>query len=167
MKRVIVTAVMVSVPLMFGSYAGAEEAADRNQIDKVIAALNVTPEPAGLFTDDALLELDKLPQPARTQFQPVTGSAVSAAQPAVAISREPWGEARINLGGLGLQAAAAMVNPHISTGTTRFVSADVAMVDGKWTYTDGGSTQTVPLLFVMRREGDAWKIASARLLATR
>lgn len=160
-------ALIVSFPLLLGSYAWAEESADRGQIDKVIAALNVTPEPSGLFTDDSVSDLGKLPQPARTQFQLMAGSPVTpAAQPAVVISHEPWGEARINLDGVGLSIPVMeMVNPHISTGTIRFVSADVATVDGKWTYTDGGSTQTIPLLFVMRREGDEWKIASARLLA--
>ena len=159
---------IVSFLLLLSSSAWAEEAADRSQIDKTIAALNVTPEPSGLYTDDSVSELGKLPQPSRTQLQvmvpPTTGA--HPPQSRMIISHEPWGEARINLGGVELTPPAMqMVNPHISTETIRFVSADVATVDGKWTYTDGDSTQTIPLLFVMRREGDEWKIASARLLA--
>jgi len=165
---------LIGLPLLLSSIGWAEEAADRGQIDKTIAALNVTPEPSGLYTDDSVSELGKLPQPGKTQGRLQLNSVVQTqqalgaptAQPTVVISHEPWGEARINLGGAELTPPAMeMLNPHISSGTIRFVSADVATVDGKWTYTDGGSIRTIPLLFVMRREGDEWKIASARLLA--
>jgi hypothetical protein len=67
--------------------------------------------------------------------------------PKVTISHEPWGEATINL-----------MSPGILIATIRFITQNVALADG--------TAQTTPLLFVMKREGENWKIASAYVLAS-
>jgi hypothetical protein len=67
--------------------------------------------------------------------------------PNVTISHEPWGEATINL-----------MSPGILIATIRFITPDVALADG--------TTHTIPLLFVMKREGENWKIASVYVLAS-
>jgi len=60
-----------------------------------------------------------------------------------------------------------ILNPRIVSGAIRFVSPDVALSDGVWTYLDEtAATHTTPLLFVMKKERGNWKIASLRLLAT-
>ena len=47
-----------------------------------------------------------------------------------------------------------------------FITPDVALAEGACTYEDDHATkQTSPLLFVMKKEGDDWKIASIRVLA--
>ena len=72
----------------------------------------------------------------------------------VTISHEPWGEATINLPGRESRTSIA------------FITADVALAEGACTYEDDHSgSQTTPLLFVMKKEGDGWKIAFIRVLA--
>jgi hypothetical protein len=70
----------------------------------------------------------------------------------VTISHEPLGEATIN-----------RPTPRIVSGGVRFITVDVALVEGTCSYEDG---TTMPLLFVMKKEGDDWKIASLRVLET-
>jgi hypothetical protein len=75
----------------------------------------------------------------------------------VTISHEPWGEAAINL-----------MSPRILIAAIRFITPDVALADATRTHkVDDGTTQTIPLLFVMKREGENWKIASVYVLASR
>lgn len=75
------------------------------------------------------------------------------------ISHKPWGEATINFPG------AEVANPRIESRTIRLVTPDVALSDGAFTYkAEGRKTETTPLLFVMKKEGDRWNIASIRLL---
>jgi ketosteroid isomerase-like protein len=48
----------------------------------------------------------------------------------------------------------------------RFVSPDVALVDGVFTEKDGnGQMQTKALLLVMKKFGEEWKIAAVRIVA--
>lgn len=83
----------------------------------------------------------------------------SSDHPTLVISHEPWGEATINFPGVEI------VNPRIESRTVRFITPDVALADGVCTYRDfNGHAETTPLLFVMKKEGERWKIASIRLL---
>jgi hypothetical protein len=55
---------------------------------------------------------------------------------------------------------------HIDAGSIRFLTPDVALVDAASTVTRAITVPpNVPLLFVMRREDDRWRIASIRVLA--
>jgi hypothetical protein len=155
--------VILCLPLILGSCVlAADEAADRAAIRQTIAALNQVPQPSGLFRDDAISELDRLPEMSAVQFQPNKTVTISVG-PGLVISHEPWGEAEIYMPGL---PRAVMVNPRIASGTVRFVTPDVATVEGSYTRRDGDSVQTTPLLFLMKRDRDVWKIASVRLLAS-
>jgi len=126
------------LPLLLAGAASGEQTADRAQIASVIAALNQTPEAVRLFAADfdSAKVLDDL----------------RAAKPTVAISHEPWGEATWSL---------EPVRPKFTSGQVRFLTPDIALVDGASDH-DGKES---PLLFVMKKEGDSWKIASIRLLS--
>ena len=96
--------------------AWSDEPADRSAIDRTISSLNGMPRPTEHFTadSDALAALDRL--------RKVEGVSV-------AISHEPWGEASIKL-----------QTPVISARGTRFITSDVALVDGTCSYAEGGTS---------------------------
>jgi hypothetical protein len=170
---------ILCLPLLLASYASAEEAADRTAIEHTIAALNELPQRPAIFTGDGASELRRLPDVRPTAVRGAIvglsgnpGPAPRMDGPTVTISSEPFGEATINfpgvtvLPGLSSTSTTQVLNPRISPGAIRFITPEVAVADGTWTYKDNsGATQTVPLLFVMKKEGDDWKIASVRLLA--
>lgn len=147
----------LSLALLSGACVWADEPADRVAIDRTIAALNEVPSPGRLYTADADVSgvLEQLRKGKRPTYRPVSSA------PSVTISHEPWREATINLPG----APWEIVNPRIGSGSLRFITPDVAMVDGTFTYQDGGTTQTTPLLFVVKKEGSNWRIVSLRVLA--
>jgi len=173
MRHSVSVKTLVCLPILFASLALADDATDRAAIDRVIAGLNEQPRPAALFTgdSDARAELDRLPAVAPLEFRlrpPAADPAVlpGTSSPTVTISHEPWGEAAIDFPGRTL--AAELTNPRISSGTIRWITPEVALADGSWTYRDkGGATQTIPLLFVVKKEGGNWKIAGLRTLAPR
>jgi hypothetical protein len=125
---------LACLSLVFAASGWAEEAADRASIERVIAALNQTPRPVGLFTAD------------------FDGSALPGAL-TVTISHEPWGEATI-----GPLFALGPAGPKITIGRVRFITGDVALVEG------AGGVESTPLLFVVRKEIEGWKIASVHTL---
>ena len=158
---------ILCILLWSAPYVLAEESADRAAIERTIAALNEQPVRPTLFTGDASAssELARLP--------PVPGSGrfavrvdTGAPPPRVTISHEPWGEATIfavTPNGPKIE----ILNPRIAGGPVSFITPDVATVDGTWTYNDGTALQIIPILFVMKREGADWKIASLRVLGPR
>ena len=137
------------LPLFLATCVLADETADRAAIERTIAGLNELPRRAALFTADAngLSELERLPKAAPDP-------------PTVTISHEPWGEATLHLPGVGI--------PRIVGGGIRFITPDVALAEATWIYSNGTATaQTAPLLLVMKKEGENWKIAALRVLAPR
>ena len=144
--------------LLFAFCGWADEAADRTAIARSIAALNELPQRPGLFTadSDAPAALEELRRGERVAYRPLPSSA----HPTVTISHEPWGEATINFPKTGME----ILNPKIVSFTIRLITTDVALVDGACTYTDGIDFQTSPLLFVMKKSGDDWTVASLRVL---
>ena len=161
---------ILCLPLFFAAYASADEAADLVAIGRAISKLNELPRPTGLFTEDANAssELEGLPKVNPLAFR----MAAFRNRPTVTISHEPWGEATINFPWTDylIKALRArtleILNPRIGSRTIRFLTPDVALVDGAWTYKDdGATTRTTPLLFVMKKERGSWKIASIRVLA--
>lgn len=152
----------------FAACAFADEAADRAAISRLIAALNVVPTPATLFTadSDAPAVLRQLRKAPRVQYRLSPGPVAASGTPTVTISHEPWGEATINFPGVVLPTSAEVVNPKITAGEIRFLTPEVAIVEGACTYqADADTTQTTPLLFVVKREKDDWQIALLRVLA--
>lgn len=142
----------------------ADEASDRASIAQVIVALNKAPQPTGLFENNAdASALDDLWNGKATRARILATPGAPEAM-TVIISHEPWGEARIG----GPVPPVEAVNPRISGGRTQFVGPDVALTDGAFIYSDAnGATETIPLLFVLKREANSWRIAAVRRLAPR
>jgi len=160
--------VILHIPLLLAALAGPDEAADRAAIGRTIAALNEVPQRTTLFAPgaDATSEIERLWKGKRLVYR-ISGTSIdsttsfSGGRPTITISHEPWGEAAINLPPL----RAEMIRPHIVSGTIRFIAEDVAVADGPGRYELDGVSQTTPLFFVMKRDGDDWKIAAVRVLA--
>ena len=160
--------------LIFGTCGWADEAADRAAIQHALARLNEVPQSAELFTSDAdsravleqLWKGKRLAYNTRSEMRDAVPLSPSD-HPTVTISHEPWGEATINFQGRRHLLPIEIVNPRIESRTTRFITPGVALVDAAFTYQEDGTAQTTPLLLVMKKEGDDWKIASLRVLAHR
>ena len=155
--------------LLVASCVWADDIADRVSIDRVIAALNEVPVSPQLFTTDASSELGRLPKVSARNLRPQGAVPQRAGGPTVVISHEPWGEATIDFRGRSAAAPQMEVlNPRITNSAARFVTPDVAVVDGTWLYRGStGARQTIPLFFVMKRDGSSWKIAALRVLESR
>ena len=123
---------IVCLPLLLTSFAWAEEAADRMAIESTIAALNELPRRSAVFTEDAFSDLGRLPEVKSPEVRAVG----RLAGPTVTISKEPFGEAKINLPGVASAQVLETINPRISNGAVRFITVDVALTDGAWTYKD-------------------------------
>jgi hypothetical protein len=156
--------------LLLVPYALADESADRLAIDHTIAGLNELPQRMELFAAGAEISnlegLRKLtPGPTfRTLRQSSDPGTIRIDQPTITISHEPWGEAMINFPEM-TAFPVEILNPRIVRRTIRFITPDVALAEGTWTYEGSGSTLRKPLLFVMKKEGATWRIASLHLLA--
>jgi hypothetical protein len=143
-------------PLLFAACAFADEAADRIAIGHAIVSLNEPSQHRAAFTGDGLAysEFERLRRANPMAFRIIGPGAdsVSTDHPTVTISHEPWGEATINF---------PKSHPSIA-----FITPEVALAEGACIDEDDhATTQTRPLLFVMKKEGDDWKIASLRVLA--
>jgi hypothetical protein len=140
----------------------ADETGDRRAIVNAVAALNEFPHQADLLTSDAdgTDIPDQLRKGKRLEFRMRSSPSD---HPTVVISHEPWGEAMIKLPGTSV--AVEMLNPRIESSTVRFITPEVALAEGAWTYKAAtGKTETTPLLFVLKKVADRWKIASIRVL---
>jgi hypothetical protein len=148
---------------LLAPYASADEITDRTAIRSVIAALNDSNQHASVFaaTGDASSELARLRQLHPTEFRiigPPEDSLGQTKKPSVIPSRQPWGEASIQF---------IPVRTPVNHSVT-FVAPDIALAEGAFMYRDtSAAPQLTPLLFVMKRESDGWKIAELRILAPR
>jgi hypothetical protein len=129
------------IPLLFATLACADTTADRAAIERVVGAVIVGPTDSGakpgsrLFTADADSELDRLLDLDRRLLE---------------LSREPWSE---------------ITSPRLVIQSIRFVTPDVALVNAANThYGSMILARRIPVLFVMKKEGTAWRIASLRVL---
>jgi len=152
--------------------AWADEPADRAAIARTIAALNEEPPREGIFTADAggNHEIQQLFKGKTLVLGPLSLSGRQAplpvGKPTVIIAHEPWGEATINMPP-GM-VSVRIQDPHIATTGIRFITEDVAVADAVFVYQGAdkqAAAQTTPLVFVMKREGEAWKIAALRVVA--
>ena len=139
--------------LLAAYIAFADEQSDRKSIERVLAALNTVPLRSGLFTVDA----DGI----TVLLKPL--DVKRGATPTVTISKEPWGEATIQWPD-SLSAGRAEI-PRIAGRAIRFITPDAALADAVRTFGNGTQTKSKPLLFVLKRVGSEWKIATIRELA--
>lgn len=136
--------VLLFLPLFLAAGLRADEAQDRTAIDKVIAALNDPRQRAGLFTKDVDSAVDS--------NRLIDLHRASASDLGLTIGRdETWIQ---------------LTTPRVVSGSIRFVTPTVALVDGASTV-DGAVTiaRRVPLLFVMKKEGAMWRISAVRVVA--
>jgi hypothetical protein len=135
------TRTILLIALLLAPVIRADEAQERASIDHVIVALN-NPEARGpLFTKDAdcAVNFDRLLDlHIRSDWSPIAAGI-----------DEPW---------------RAMTVPRIVSGPIRFRSSRVAVVEGASTI--GGAVTfkpSVPLIFVLRKQGGQWRIQSVHL----
>jgi hypothetical protein len=163
--------------LMASSAGAADEAADRAAIEKVISTLNSAPGSPGLFTDDfgdgavltSLGVYRDSPRDGPAVTIPVTAPEggqptihVSGAEISMCVSHEPMGE----LGPCpGMDRSASAPASRFVIQSHRLVTPDVALVDTVNSREFAGLSRRSPVLLVLRREADVWKIASLRVMA--
>jgi len=117
----------------------ADEAIDREAIDKVIVGLNDADHRAELFTKGAnsKVDFDRL----------------------VELHRKPGGTVGMD------ETWTQMTEPHVVSGKIRFVKGNVAVAEGA-SVVEGALTlaRRAPLLFVMKKEGGKWPVDAARVM---
>jgi len=159
---------LFALPLLCASLAFADDTADRVAIDGVIRTLNEAPQSARLFTADfdGAAELARLTPNAPASNSKFDYSRAGESRPAgLVISHEPFGEASWNPFSLGLPAIVS-APPRFVVKSLRFVGPDVALLDAVQEHYDLlKPTQRIPVLLVLKRETDVWRIASIRALA--
>lgn len=124
------------------------------QIERTITSLNDPARRASAFAEDgdgpSRYEELRTAIPVKT-FR-ILGPMESAS-PVLTISHEPWGEVQLQFPAPRHYGAV-------------FIGSDLALSESSCMYQYPGElTRTIPLLFVLKREGGAWKIASLRILA--
>ena len=135
---------LLCLPLFLATALQADKAQDRAAIDKVITALNDPSERANLFMKDAdsVVNFDRL----------IGVHRLPAPSPGLVVGmNETWTQ---------------LTTPRVVSERIRFVTPDVATVDGASTI-DGAImlARRVPLLFVMKKAGAEWRISAVRVLA--
>jgi len=127
--------------LLAASFGFASEREDRADIERVVSALDdsrtTTAQKGPLFTTDAQKDLDRLAELDRRM---------------ISEPHAPWSE---------------VTTPRILIQSIRFITPDVALVDA--TNTQYGSVilvRRVPVLIVVKKEKQEWRIAALRVLFT-
>jgi len=124
----------------------ADEAQERAAIDKAIAAVNDPVQRAGrlAWDVDSGVDFDRLVDLHRKN---------SLSLGVVIGMHEPWTELTV---------------PSVVSGRIRFITADIAIVDGASTIRGAVTlAPSVPLLFVMKKAGAGWRIVSVQVTCTR
>ncbi len=127
-------------PLFCGVGLCADEARDRAAIDNVITALNDPAQRAALFTKDFDGSVD---------FDHLVDLHRKLRSPCVVIGTdETWTELTV---------------PRVVSSSIRFITPDVAIVDGASTIRGAATlVRSVPLLFIMKKTGAEWRISAVR-----
>jgi hypothetical protein len=138
MKLMLASALFLTMRLL------ADEAGDRDAITKVIAAVNDPAQRARLFTKDVDTAID---------FDRLIDLHLTCPSCSVVNGRtETWRE---------------MTAPRVVSTSIRFITPDVAIVDAVSTVRGAVTlAESVPLLFVLKKEGTDWRIDAVRRLTT-
>lgn len=129
----------------------ADEAADRAAIGIVISTLNNSPASTALFTGDfadggilASLGVDRTNAPGAIRIG------------GMCVSHEPMGETH---------SCPPAKTARFTMQSVRIITPDVALVDAVTDRDAAGAARYVPVLLVLRKEAEVWKIASVRAVA--
>jgi hypothetical protein len=149
--------VFLCLTVLVSSALFADETTERAAIEATVAALNTSPSQPNLFTRD-FANADELQRFLGQAEQVIeSGGVVIRTEAAtLTISREPMGEATVHF----------RLAKRFVTRSVTFLSPDTAVVVAIHQRQFKPTTsQRIPALFVLRREGSAWRIASFRVLA--
>ncbi len=137
MKFAVCFASLVLASLVWADIAWADATSDRAAIESVISRLNDAVTPVStLFTTDTA------DNPAQL-VQLVGRNRVSAA------NAQPFSEISV---------------PKIVVHAVQFVTPEVALVDAANAQYGSNMVRSVPILFVLKRQGDDWRIAAYRII---
>ena len=156
MKRLVFLGILVASSLW-----AADEAADRASVEATVSALNNSPTPSNIFTADFpnAAELQGLREESRPVIlRPADGVTIRTQAGTLVISREPMGEAAWYP-----PLATTAFAPRFVTRSVTFTTPDTAVVIA--IYERPFTSQRIPVLLVLRREGSDWRIASLRVIS--
>jgi hypothetical protein len=125
-----------------------------DQIERTITSLNDPARRASAFAEngDGPSRYEELKSAIPVKTFRILGPMESAS-PVLTISHEPWGEVQLQF-------------PAPRRYGTLFIGSDLALSESSCMYQYPGElARTIPILFVLKREGAKWKIASLRILA--
>jgi hypothetical protein len=123
--------------LLLGPVAWADATSDRAAVESVISRLNDAVTPVS-----TLLTADTVDDPAPL-VQLVGQNRLRAA------NTQPFSEVSV---------------PRIVVHSVRFITPEVALVDASNGQYGSNMVWSVPILFVMKRQGDDWRIAAYRII---
>lgn len=140
--------------LIASSAWAADEAADRASIEKVVSTLSNTPDSPGLFTadfaDQLTLQLLEV-----THDEPAAGLLKAAAQ---CDPHQVWGESNPCV------PKNLLPSSRFAVQSVRWITPDVALVDALNNRTAAGISLRSPVVLLLRKEKDVWRIAGIREL---
>ena len=142
-----------------GAALHADERADRDAVRRAIGALNernwraatITSAPAALAKFEALLRGKTLTY----RIRPGAGRPVIAAT-----QHGMFGRGRVKAQAPSIE----LQNPRVVAGAVRLVAENTAEADASLVEWIGKQRRDTPLLFVLTREDEVWKIAELRVL---
>lgn len=175
---------ILCLSLALSSVVSANEASDRAAVEKVILGLNDSPQNPALFMPgfNGFPELARLDTPpasesARAASSRRSPNSIDLAAIHVVISREPWGEATLEIPRTIPVAVSYPAPPdqgrlisRFNIRSVRFVAKDVALVEAvkDHYYERPGPRnrwQSNPALFIVKKDRKAWRIDSVHVIA--
>jgi hypothetical protein len=150
--------ILLCLTVPVASALWTDETTERVAIEATVAALNTSPSQPNLFTGDFANANELQPflgqaRQADESSLPTDGVVVRTEAATLIISREPMGEATL------------LFPPANSTPLRRFVTRSITFISPETSVVVAIHATRVPVLFVLRREGSEWHIASFRVLA--
>ena len=136
--------VILCAAVIFAAIGRADEAKDRIAVNEIIEAINDPVQRPTLFTKDAdsTVNFDRL------------------------IDLHLRSTRNVGVGGVGIDETWRVLTvPLVVSGTIRFITPEVAIVDGA-SVIRGAVTlvETVPLLFILKKEQTVWRICAVRAI---
>ena len=176
---------ILCLSLALSSLVWANEASDRAAVEKVILGLNDSPQNPELFMPGfngfpELARLDIRPARERSPNSIEVRSVSVVGNPGtikVVISKEPWGEATLEIPRTIPVAVSYPAPPdqgrlisRINIQSVRFIAKDVALVEAvkDHYYERPGPRnrwQSNPALFVVKKDRKVWRIDSVHIIA--